>query len=169
MLRRIGRNATLGIVLAAAVVVGGALAAVGDTWEGQATMGTDGRLIYSTEGINNAHGIHAYTSRTLSMTLLDDATQAHYTLTATGGRLITDPAIEPDVSMYVYNSGHVTLSDANGTTVCRAGNITAGGDWRAVSYAELSWPRRCRIMASPQYLNFYLGGGGPHSVKFNQR
>jgi hypothetical protein len=102
------------------------------------------------------------------MTLLDDATQVHYTLNTLAGRLITDPG-NGIVSMYVYSSERVTLADASGKVICRGGSLTAGGDWRAASYAELTWPRRCSVMGSPQYLNLHLGGSGPDAVIFNER
>lgn len=102
------------------------------------------------------------------MTLLDDATQAHLTLSTLGGRLITDPG-NGVVSMCVYSSDRVTLTDATGKVICRGGSLTAGGDWRAASYAELTWPKRCSIMGSPQYLNLHLGASGPDAVIFNQR
>ncbi len=100
------------------------------------------------------------------MTLLDDATQLHYTLATAGGRLITDPG-NGVVSMYAYSSDRVTLSDASGKTLCRGGSLTAGGDWRAASYAELTSPHRCKVMGSPQYL--HLGANGPDAVIFTQR
>ena len=107
-------------------------------WEGQATMGADGPTIYTTNfGDPNAHGIIVRRPQTLSMTLLDDATQLHYTLATAGGRLITDPG-NGVVSMYAYSSDRVTLSDASGKTLCRGSSLTAGGDWRAASYAELT-------------------------------